>query len=115
MNPGDYNRAFIRQKRFLKPTNAAGQKDYFWIDSETLWGSLEDLRASEPGFLGGIASEADSVIKLHNWPELSSWDRLLDTHTEDVYWIDGITRPDLNTTKIFAHRYVEGARTAATP
>lgn len=92
MGAGSYDRSFTWLKRSTTRDQATGQDVEAWAENGTLWGSLKPLSAGKRMAYGMMDSQADSEIRLAQWPAVDPKDRLRDRKFGDLIVIDGLFR-----------------------
>ena len=95
-NPGDYSYRiqWLQCVRTLDTTTGDTPKTY--TANGYLWGRIELQSSTVQNEYGAQRSQSSGTVKLRNWPNVQSSDRLYSIEHQQTFVIDGV-RKDLET------------------
>ena len=105
-NAGNYNWAFTWLQCVRTADGTTGDKPKSYTSNGILWGSAKLESANVENEFGAVRSVVTGTVRLRNWPDITTLDRLLWTPSSgtETLIIDGVRKDwDANETVLDVH------------
>lgn len=93
LGAGDYNDYLILQTPEIQTSGTSGQRKIVWTDEQAgdgLWCAVKELSAMEKIVLGLSVEDQSLTIRVHEHPDITTQDRLIDQKRKCIYTLQSI-------------------------